>query len=72
MMFYAGRLSVVLATVHVPLAHVPALLTRERLEKTIALAHAELRLAEVGDWIIECARATDLLGRVSEERRRGV
>ena len=24
MMFYAGRLSVVLATVHVPLAHVPA------------------------------------------------
>ena len=42
MMFYAGRLSVVLATVHVPLAHVPALLTRERLEKTIALAHAEL------------------------------
>ena len=42
MMFYAGRLSVVLATVHVPLAHVPALLTRERLETTIALAHAEL------------------------------
>ena len=30
------------------------------------------RLAEVGDWIIECATATDLLGRVSEERRRGV
>ena len=42
MMFYAGRLSVVLATVHVPLAHVPALLTRERLETTIALAYAEL------------------------------
>ena len=42
MMFYAGRLSVVLATVHMPLAHVPALLTRERLETTIALAHAEL------------------------------
>ena len=42
MMFYAGRLSVVLATVHTPLAHVPALLTRERLETTIALAHAEL------------------------------
>ena len=42
MMFYAGRLSVVLATVHIPLAHVPALLTRERLETTIALAHAEL------------------------------
>ena len=30
------------------------------------------RLAEVGDWIIECGTATDLLGRVSEERRRGV
>ena len=27
---------------HVPLAHVPGLLTRERLETTIALAHAEL------------------------------
>ncbi len=42
MMFHAGRLLVVLATVHVPLAHVPALLTRERLETTLALAHAEL------------------------------
>ena len=42
MMFHAERLSVVLATVHVPLARVPALLTRERLETTIALAHAEL------------------------------
>ena len=42
MMFHAGRLSVVLATVHVPLAQVPGLLTRERLERTIALAHAEL------------------------------
>ena len=42
MMFHAERLSVVLATVHVPLAHVPAVLTRERLETTIALAHAEL------------------------------
>ena len=42
MMFHAGRLSVVLATVHVPLADVPSLLTLERLETTIALAHAEL------------------------------
>ncbi len=42
MMFYAEGLSVVLATVHVPLARVPALLTRERLETTIGLAHAEL------------------------------
>ena len=42
MLFHAERLSVVLATVHVPLSHVPELLTRERLETTIALAHAEL------------------------------
>ena len=42
MMFHAERLSVVLATVHVPLAHVPAVLTPERLETTIRLAHAEL------------------------------
>ena len=30
------------------------------------------RLAEVGDWIIECGTAADLLARVSDERRRGV
>ena len=30
------------------------------------------RLAQVGDWIIECGTATDLLARVSDERRRGV
>ena len=42
MMFHAERLSVVLATVHVPLADVPSLLTPERLETTIALAHTEL------------------------------
>ena len=46
MMFYAGRLSVVLATVHVPLAHVPALLTRERLEKTIALAGVRIQAGQ--------------------------
>ncbi len=28
------------------------------------------RLAEVGDWIIECETAADLLARVSDERRR--
>ena len=42
MMFYAERLRVVLATVHVPLAEVPGLLTRERVERTIALAHEAL------------------------------
>ena len=42
MMFHAERLSVVLATVHVPLARVPAVLTSECLETTITLAHAEL------------------------------
>ena len=30
------------------------------------------RLAEVGDWIIECETAADLLARVSDKRRRGV
>jgi 4-hydroxythreonine-4-phosphate dehydrogenase len=42
MMFYAEELRVVLATIHVPLADVPRLLTRESLEETIALAAAEL------------------------------
>lgn len=42
MMFAAEALRVVLATVHVPLADVPRLLTRERLEEVIALTAAEL------------------------------
>jgi 4-hydroxythreonine-4-phosphate dehydrogenase len=42
MMFYADVLRVVLATVHIPLADVPHVLTRARLEETIDLAAAEL------------------------------
>ena len=42
MMFYAERLRVVLATVHVPLSEVPTLLTRERVQQTITLAATEL------------------------------
>ena len=42
MMFYSDVLRVVLATVHIPLADVPATLTRERLEETIALTASEL------------------------------
>jgi 4-hydroxythreonine-4-phosphate dehydrogenase len=42
MMFYADVLRVVLATVHIPLADVPHVLTRERLEETIDLTAAEL------------------------------
>lgn len=42
MMFHTDRLRVILATVHVPLAEVPALLTRARIERTLDLAHAEL------------------------------
>ena len=42
MMFYAERLRVVLATVHVPIAEVPTLLTRERIMRTIELAATEL------------------------------
>ena len=42
MMFCAERLRVVLATVHVPIAEVPALLTPSRVERTIELAAREL------------------------------
>ena len=42
MMFHSRRLRVVLATVHVPLSAVPGLLTRTRVETTIALAAAAL------------------------------
>ncbi|MDA1093235.1 MAG: 4-hydroxythreonine-4-phosphate dehydrogenase PdxA [Acidobacteria bacterium] len=42
MMFYSSRLCVVLATVHVPLSAVPRLLTRQRVEATLALTAAEL------------------------------
>ena len=42
MMFHAPRLRVVLTTVHVALADVPRLLTRARVETTIALAHGGL------------------------------
>jgi len=42
MMFYADRLSVVLATVHIPLALVSQALTRARLEDVVMLTAAEL------------------------------
>ena len=42
MMFYSPRLSVVLATVHVPLSVVPQLLTQARVEAVVSLAAAEL------------------------------
>jgi 4-hydroxythreonine-4-phosphate dehydrogenase len=42
MMFYSDELRVVLATVHAPLADVPRLLTRELMERTIALTACEL------------------------------
>ena len=42
MMFYSDELRVVLATVHVPLADVPRLLTRDVMEQTIGLASREL------------------------------
>ena len=42
MMFHTDRLRVVLATVHIPLAEVPAQLTRQRVERTVELAAAEL------------------------------
>jgi 4-hydroxythreonine-4-phosphate dehydrogenase len=42
MMFFSDELRVVLATVHVPLSEVPALLTQKLMEDTIALAAREL------------------------------
>jgi 4-hydroxythreonine-4-phosphate dehydrogenase len=42
MMFFSEQLRVVLATVHVPLAQVPALLTQQLMEETIALTAREL------------------------------
>ena len=42
MMFYSEKLRVVLATVHIPIARVPAALTRSRLEETIDLTWSEL------------------------------
>jgi 4-hydroxythreonine-4-phosphate dehydrogenase len=42
MLFWSEPLKVVLATVHIPLAEVPAALTRERLHGVIALTAAEL------------------------------
>ena len=42
MMFEAPTLRVVLATVHVALRDVPALITRERIERTVRLTAAEL------------------------------
>jgi 4-hydroxythreonine-4-phosphate dehydrogenase len=42
MMFYSEVLTVVLATVHIPLADVPRALTRESLEATIALTAREI------------------------------
>ena len=42
MMFHAEALRVVLATVHVPIAEVPRMLTRDLVEETLALAAREL------------------------------
>jgi 4-hydroxythreonine-4-phosphate dehydrogenase len=48
MMFYSEALRVVLATVHVAIADVPRLLTRESLEQTIALTARELPRFGIG------------------------
>ena len=42
MMFHSETLTVVLATVHIPLAEVPRALTRRSLELTIALTAREM------------------------------
>lgn len=48
MMFWSEPLVVVLATVHVPLAEVPRLLTRERLERLLDLCVRELPRFPIG------------------------
>jgi 4-hydroxythreonine-4-phosphate dehydrogenase len=48
MMFWSEPLVVVLATVHVPLAEVPRLLTRERLERLLDLCVRELPRVPIG------------------------
>jgi 4-hydroxythreonine-4-phosphate dehydrogenase len=87
MMFYTERLRVVLATVHVPIAEVPTLLTRERLRRTIELAATELprfgiatpRLALAGlnphageDGLIGEEEATVLAPAVASCRSSGI
>ncbi len=87
MMFYAERLRVVLATVHVPIAEVPTLLTRERIRRTIELAATELprfgiatpRLALAGlnphageDGLIGEEEATVLAPAVASCRSSGI
>ncbi len=42
MMFYADALRVVLATIHIPIAHVPRALTKDTMEATITLTAREL------------------------------
>jgi 4-hydroxythreonine-4-phosphate dehydrogenase len=43
MMLVAGSLRVALATTHLPLAAVPAAITRERLQRTLRILHHDLR-----------------------------
>ena len=87
MMFHADRLRVVLATVHIPLAEVPAQLTRQRVERTIELAAAELprfgypdpRLAVAGlnphageQGIMGCEDEQVLRPAIDAQRARGI
>jgi 4-hydroxythreonine-4-phosphate dehydrogenase len=87
MMFHSEPLRVVLATIHVPLAEVPALLTRELLEETIALTARELprfgcsapRIAVAGlnphageHGLFGCEEEMAIVPAVLAARRRGV
>ncbi len=73
MLFWSEALRVVLATVHIPLAEVPRALTRERVERTLALAARELpdfgvarpRIAVAG--LNPHAGEHGLMGREDEE-----
>ena len=45
--------------------------TSERLAAALAGITDRERLAQVGDWIIECATAADLIARILDEGRPG-
>jgi 4-hydroxythreonine-4-phosphate dehydrogenase len=87
MMFYAPRMNVVLATVHVPLAEVPQALTRARVDETIALTVeampmfgiARPRIAQAGlnphageDGLLGTEDAAILAPAVEAARARGI
>ena len=87
MLFHARELNVVLATIHVPLADVPGLLTREVMLDTITITAAAMprfgldrpRIAVAGlnphageDGLLGSEEQSAILPAIDEARRRGI